>query len=174
MFNMIVVIVQIIFIYQSVQGLPFLHHLDLELLDEQQYCQLILNIPDLYMSLGHELQTYVSGESTNCQPKIEMRELQSLDNQLTCHQSSKYELIKNPDITFLFWNIKGHNLSEFFSEEMFQDLPCKLPQEPYFFVLTQTSHDTYEFEEIQVYIKSRQTVLTIKGTKSNKTSVWDR
>ena len=66
MFNMIVVIVQIIFIYQSVQGLSFLHQLDLELLDEQQYCQLILNIPDLDMSLWHELQTYVSGESTNC------------------------------------------------------------------------------------------------------------
>ena len=173
-FNMIVVIVQIIFIYQSVQGLPFLHHLDLELLDEQQYCQLILNITDLDLSSWYKLQTHVSGESTNCQPKIEMRELQSLDNQLTCHQSSKYQLIKNPEITFLFWNTKRQNLSEFFSDKMFQDLPYKLPQQPYFFVLTQTSHDTYHIEEIQVYIKSRQTVLTIEPTKTSKTTVWAR
>ena len=138
-------------------GLPFLNGLDLSLLDEAQYCQIVLNIPDLDVSSLVGLDMYISEQATDCERIIEVRELQSLNDGQLCSQPPRDQLIKDPRITFLFWNSKSESLDTFY-----QKSSCSLLHQPYFFVATQTSANTFVIEEIQVYTKRKENVLTIK------------
>ena len=49
---------------QLVNGLPFLQGLDFQILDEIQYCQTIVNIPDFDVSLVQGLRMYASNQAT--------------------------------------------------------------------------------------------------------------
>ena len=138
-------------------GLPFLNVLDLSLLDETQYCQIVLNIPDFDVSSMVGLDMYFSKQATDCERIMEVRELQSLNDEQLCSQPPKDQLIKDPRKTFLFWNSKNESLGTFY-----QKASCSLLHQPYFFVATQTSVDTFIMEEIQVYTKRKENVLTIK------------
>ena len=142
---------------QFCMGVPFLNDLDLSLLDETEYCQIVLNISDFDVSTLVGLNAYFSKQATDCERIIELRELQTLNNEQLCLQPLKDQLIKDPRITFLFWNSKGDNL-----DTIYQKASCSLPNQPYFFVATQTSADIFIIEEIQVYTKRKENVLTIK------------
>ena len=138
------IILMVHWFIQFSMGLPFLNGLDLSLLDEAQYCQIVVNIPDFDVSSLVGLDMYISKQATDCECIIEVRELQSLNEEQLCSQPPKDQLIKDPRITFLFWNSKNERLDTFY-----QKASCSLLHQPYFFVATQTSADTYIIEEIQ-------------------------
>ena len=164
-----------------VNGLAFLQGLDFQILDETQYCQTIVNIPDFDVSLVQELRMYASNQATYCSPTLEIRELQSLEEDQACLEPVKDLLIKDPEVTFLFWNAKRESLDELLTDEFYQKVSCNLPRQPYFFVLTQTSPDTVIAEEIQVYNKAKEKVLSIekrdeewKVNESSVTTIYSR
>ena len=88
----IVLIVQ--WFIQFCMGVPFLNDLDLSLLDETEYCQIVLDISDFDVSTLVGLNAYFSKQATDCERIIELRELQTLNNEQLCLQSLKDQLIK--------------------------------------------------------------------------------
>ena len=160
--NVRVFLLQCFIKFAFASELPFLQNIDFQLLDETQYCQVIVDIPDFDISTLSMPNMYVSNQATDCFPTIEIRELQSLEDEPPCLESPKDLLIKDPETTFLFWNSKGDNLETLLTGTFYHKISCNLPKQPYFFVVTQTSPVSFIIEEIQVYSKSKEQVLIIE------------
>ena len=160
--NTLVFLLQCFIKFAFTSELTFLQNLDFQLLDEAQYCQVIVDIPDFDIATLNMPHMYVSKQATDCFPTIEIRDLQSLEDEPACLESPKDLLIKDPETTFLFWNSKMENLDTLLTESFYQKMSCSLPKQPYIFVVTQTSPVSFIIEEIQVYSKSKEQVLVIE------------
>ena len=180
-FVQFILMIQFFQMIVSTCDLSFLRHLDFKLLDETQYCQLIVNIPDFDVSTLNGLNIYAGNQTIYCSPALELRELQSLDDEQICMEPAKDLLIKDPEVTFLFWYSKEESLDELLTDAFYKKVSCNLPKQPYFFVVTQDSVNSFVIEEIQTYTKQREKVLVIekqqehwKIKKSSVTSTFKR
>ena len=146
-------------------------NLDLRTLDEQIYCQLVIE-SDFDLSLVDSTKMYVTRKpAPDCHPSLVLRDLSSMDR-TTCPDNN-HPLIKDPNVTFLFWNDLAIDSDELLDESLFRAMPCNLPFQPYFFLLTQSYPDQFTVEEIQIFIQSKSQVMTLFQNKDGSWNVND-
>ena len=137
--------------------LDFFRHLDVRLLDDTDFCEVVTNLPHFHDDDWFaDLPLFVSFHDQTCQPALIIKSLKidSLADE-SCDQRANY--IKNPNVTYLFVNDEKYDLEDYFHEDLFARLPCTLENQPYFFIMT-TIENNLIIDEIQVFSKSIQFV----------------
>ena len=144
------------FLYQIVASLSYIKNLDWKILDENEYCQVVISIEDdaiFDASILENNDHFIAfGEAVDCFPTLVIKDFTSVRSDLTTSTSTT-SLLKNPNTTFLLWN-KSDLSPEFLIELI-------LPHQPYFFVLSQESDNLTIIQEIQVYSKTKRQVLKL-------------
>ena len=144
--------------------LDFFRHLDVRLLDDTDFCEVVTNLPHFHDDDWFaDLPLFVSFHDQTCQPALIIKSLriESLADE-SCNQRTNY--IKDPNVTYLFVNDEHHNLEKYFDEYLFAKLPCIMEKQPYFFVMT-TIENILTINEIQVFSKSIQFVAKYERTE---------
>ena len=158
----------LIALIQSSSGLviDFFRHLDVHLLDEKDYCEVVTDFPDFEdIDWFNDLPMYVSFNEPTCHPALFIKSLNiSYNDQQICKQRSGY--IKDPNVTYLFVNDQLHDLEEYF-KDLFVQVPCILGNQPYFFTITQIGKKL-TVDEVQIFSKSIQSVAKYEKVKN----VW--
>ena len=132
--------------------LNFMSVLDFEILDETDFCEIIVDFHEVDVSLHMINQTYLSGDFSSCGQSLVVQELEIPTNVHSCDiANSTY--IKDPNKSYLFLNENQEQLEASIPDELFNKFPCILPKQPYFFVLTQNKTNSV-IDEVQVYTKS--------------------
>ena len=134
--------------------------LDLDFLDEYQYCQ--VNFGSLAHDEGYLPNEMVASDSfssytvswQNCNHSLIVKPFSHLvthpsASDSTCAMADSY-FVKDFGVTYLFWSKGGYGL--YGTELDFQTVACKLPRQPYFFLLMEFD-DTATMFEVQVFTK---------------------
>ena len=129
----------------------FLDVVPLDILEDELYCQVIINLPK---ELDYERpnianQVHISGHPTDCMPTLNLQRLEDFKKQ-TCDLKLRNHFVKKPNETFIFWNLKNEKLDQIFDKKRLKILPCLLVDQPYFFVLTQ-NQSLIRIDEVQVF-----------------------
>ena len=109
--------------------LDFFAYLDFELLDEQSYCEVFFDIPNLQFHVHDQnFSQLISFGNQRCEPALIIRPLKSdLINlpgvELECNLRSTF--IKDPSITYMFLNDQNYDLDMFF-HDWYSKMPCIL------------------------------------------------
>ena len=133
--------------------LNFMRVLDFEILDDIEFCEIVLDLHDIDIWLHLLNKTYLSfHDVSSCGQSLIIQKLESLTLPYSCDiANSTY--IKDPNKSYLFLNENQELLEAFFTDELFNKLPCIFSKQPYFFVLTQNETNLV-IDEVQVYAKS--------------------
>ena len=139
----------------------FLENLDSFSLDEVQFCQLQIEIEDLWPVEG--LHYFSSFSTDSCAPALIVKDFDSLDQSESCHR--RIHFVKNHNETYLFLNINNINFSDDTID--FSKLPCILQNQPYFYIASKYGAKIV-VDEVQVY--SKNVVKVVEYVKIG--SVW--
>ena len=137
-------------------NLDALMRLDLRVLEDKEYCEIVIDLEDYDHADFIEGSIYVSSGPNDCWPYLRISALPDLKLE-ACNQ--RYNYIKNPNETLMFFNDQQFDINEFFSADLYQALPCTLENQPYFYILTTATSDSIALvQEVQVYAKRIVTV----------------
>ena len=142
-------------ISQSFSTLDILSHIDFKILEEKNYCEIVIadsEFQDEYWLETIHYNQYISFNQQTCDPALVIRRFDFESDEEKCSQRAAY--IKNPNVTFLF--IKSGYRPHF--DLLYAKLPCILNNQPYFFMMT-TLENKLQIDEVQVYSKSIKEVV---------------
>ena len=124
---MLILITTIFSISRLTYGFKFLENLDFKLLDEKEYCQLKVNINEFDLTEFENFNIYVSGHNSMCKPCLILTELEKLSVKL-CSSTSENSLIKDTNVTYIFWNKQSIDLNQWLTKYVFNSFQCTLPK----------------------------------------------
>ena len=147
-------------ISQSFSVLDVLSHIDFNILEEKNYCEIVIDeseYQDDFWLERVQYNQYISFNEQTCEPALVIRrfDFDEVDENNSCSQRATY--IKSPNVTFLF--IKNGHRPDF--DHLYVKLPCFLNNQPYFFTMNSFESKT-KIDEVQVYSKSIKPVVQLE------------
>ena len=145
-------------ISQSFSALEALFHIDFKILEEKNYCEIVIDESefqdDFWLERVH-YNKYISFNEQTCEPAIVIKQFYFEVDEVSCRQRATY--IKNPNVTFLFIG-NGYNLD---FDPIYDKFPCLLNNHPYFFIMN-LFKNKLQIDEVQVYSKSIKPVVQLE------------